>query len=356
MEKLGLAVIIAFSLLTGCKKPNEQIDFDRGAMLTNISTSIIDPAYNQMEISLELLNTDASSFAAAPSVSTLNQLKSAFNQAYLDFEGCKMLNFGTMEDYGVVNAMNTYPTDSAKIISNISSGSYALGAVDNSQSIGLPALDFLLFHKNETDIITEFTLGLNAANRKMYLTDLVEKMDTEFKLVQAGWAASKVDFASADGNDIGSSTSLMFNAYIMDVELVKNAKIGIPAGFQTAGDILPHYVEAYHSEQSISLAIANLNALKSLFNGNGGIGFDDYIKDVEDDSVENSLVDKINDQFDLCITKLAEISAPLSNKIETDITKVNEAYTEIKLLVTYTKTDMSSILGLLITFQDNDGD
>jgi predicted lipoprotein len=355
MKKLGLA-IIAFSLLTGCKKPGEQIDFDRGAMLTNISTSIIDPTYSRMETSLELLNTDASSFAAAPSLSTLNQLKSSFNQAYLDFEGCKMLNFGSMEDYGLVNAMNTYPTDSAKIISNISSGSYTLGAVDNSQAIGLPALDFLLFHKNESDIITEFTLGLNAANRKMYLTDLVEKMDTEFKLVQAGWTTSKVDFASADGNDIGSSTSLIFNAFVMDLELIKNAKIGIPAGFQTAGETLPQYVEAYYSEQSISLVITNLNALKTLFNGDDGIGFDDYVKDVEDNSVENSLVDKINAQFDLCTTKLSEISSPLSEKIETETTKVNDAYTEIKSLLTFIKTDMSSILGLLITFQDNDGD
>ncbi|MEO9533036.1 MAG: imelysin family protein [Crocinitomicaceae bacterium] len=355
MKKLGYA-FLSLLVLIGCNKPPEQTDFDRGAMLTNMSTSIIDPAYSALGASLGHLKADANAFVQSASITTLNQLKSTFNQTYLDFEACKMFNFGAIEDYAIVTAMNTYPTDTTKIASNISSGTYTLGALENFQAIGLPAIDYLLFHADELEIISEFTIDLEANNRKSYLIDLCNKMDEEFDLALSGWENSKLDFAAADGNDVGSSTSLLFNAFVKDIELVKNAKIGIPAGFQTAGEILPHYIETYFSEQSITLAVANLTALQNLFNGKDGLGFDDYIRDVEDNSVENSLADQINAQFELCISKINAIESPLSEKVNSDHATVTEAYNEVKTLVTYVKTDMSSILGLLITFQDNDGD
>ena len=35
---------------------------------------------------------------------------------------------------------------------------------------------------------------------------------------------------------------------------------------------------------------------------------------------------------------------------------VNECYSKMQQLVPYTKVDMTSALGVLITYQDNDGD
>lgn len=355
MKQLSILLISIFAIV-GCKKPPEVTDFDRGAMLTDMSSSIIQPAYDKMSTSLTSLKLKSVNFNASPTLTTLNEIKTAFNQAYLDFEACKMLNFGSMDDYGIVGAMNTYPIDSNKINSNISNGNYTLGAVDNIQAIGLPTVDFLLYHKSELEIITEFTINTEAANRKTYLFDICEKMENEFNLVLNEWNTSKVGFAESNGNDIGSSTSLLFNAFVKDLELIKNAKIGIPAGYQTAGETLPHYVESFYSAQSIDLAVANLNALKNVFNGGELIGFDDYIRDVEGGTVENSLADNINAQFDAAIAATNAINNPFSDQVDANAAAVLEAFNEVKALLTYIKTDMSSILGLLITFQDNDGD
>jgi predicted lipoprotein len=319
-------------------------------------SSVISPAINNLDAELAKLSTKSLNFTNGPSEITLEELKTAFSDTYLTFQHIKPLNFGPLDDYGVVTSMNTYPTDTSKIQTNISSGSYVLGSAANLNAIGLPAIDYLLYHTTNSEVIIEFSTNPYAQNRVTYLTELISKMKTELASAKTSWNNYNSTFIEADGNDIGGSTSILFNSFVKDIELIKNAKIGIPAGFQTSGQTLPTYCEAYFSGISIELALENLKALQNIFNGGSALGFDDYIKDVEDESVTNSLADNINSQFESCKSKLNVIGNPLSNMVDSNPTAVSDAWQEIKKMITYTKTDMSSILGLLITFQDNDGD
>ncbi|MBD3638819.1 MAG: imelysin family protein [Crocinitomicaceae bacterium] len=350
-----LIICLIAALLVGCKK-DDKPEFDRKAMLTNMASTVIQPAYTGMAADLAALHTSATNFTANPTVTALNTLKSDFIEAYKTWQHCKMFDFGPMMDYGIKASMNTYPTDTVQIQNNVSTGVYTLTALENVDAIGFPAIDFLLYYQGETAVINSFTTDPNATNRKTYLTDVTAKMKSEFDLVVSGWSSYESSFIASDGNDAGSSTSLLFNEFVKDIELLKNAKIGIPAGQQTGGMPLPDYVEAYYSGISTSLAIESIIGLKNVFNGATGSGFDDYIKDVEGEDVTVSLADNINTQFDVCKSAVNTIGNPLSDKVTTANTTVNNAYLEIKKLVTYCKTDMSSTLGLLITFQDNDGD
>ncbi|MEX1003197.1 MAG: imelysin family protein [Crocinitomicaceae bacterium] len=349
---LGTVSFIVFA----CNKDEDKEEFDRGAMLTNMASAVIEPSYTEMNNQLISLHSSAVDFTASPTAASLNVLKDGFVSAYLSFQHCKMYNFGPMMDYGVKNAMNTYPADTAIIESNISSGSYTLGSVSNITAIGLPAIDYLLYTSDEVTVLNSFTVDANAGNRKTYLTDITQKMKEEYALAVSAWSNYKADFIAADGNDVSSSTTLLFNEFVKDIELLKNAKIGIPAGYKSGGQVLPDYVEGYYSQISILLAKESIVGLTNAFNGGTGLGFDDYIKDVEGEEVSPSLVDNINAQFTLCDQKVSAIGTPLSEKVNTNSTAVSEAYAEIKKLVTYCKTDMSSTLGLLITYQDNDGD
>ena len=357
MSIKSLAVFLSFSVvLIACKKDDPPEEFDRGAMLTNMATAVIKPQLNTCSNKLNDLHTAAQNFVATPDAGALAILKTNFTDAYVSFELIKMFDFGPMMTYAIKASMNTYPTDTSQIQANISSGSYILTALENVPAIGFPSLDYLLYHASETAVIDEFTVGVNASNRKIYLTDITSKMKTEFALMLSAWVNYEAEFVTADGNDVGGSTSILFNEWLKDIELLKNAKIGIPAGQQTGGLTLPHYTEGYYSQISIELAKANVAGLKNVFLGAAGIGFDDYIIDVEAEGTTVSLADNIIAQFDLVTQKLDAIGNPLSDKVDTNPSGVNDAYLEIKKLLTYCKTDVSSILGLLITFQDNDGD
>jgi len=348
---LSLVLIASF----GCDKEPDKPDFDRGAMLYNLASNVIKPSIAESATSISDLESTTQTFVANPSQSALDDLQDDFIFAYKKFQHIKPFNFGAFEDYGIVGALNTYPTDTSKIKSNITSGSYNLGSVENVQAIGFPALDYLLFHTNDVQIITEFTTDPESANRKMLLTETVTKMKSEIELAQTQWDSDDTDFIAADGNDVGGSTSILFNAFVMDIELLKNAKIGIPAGNQTGGTTLPNYVEAYHSQSSIELAKESISGLKNIFVGGTGIGFEEYIRDVEGE-IESSLADQIISKFDQCTSSLNSVGTPLSDKVDSDNAAVQSAFNEVKSLVTLIKTDMSSALGLLITFQDNDGD
>ena len=56
------------------------------------------------------------------------------------------------------------------------------------------------------------------------------------------------------------------------------------------------------------------------------------------------------------ISKLDAIPDPLSESFINDGVKVEDAYKEIQKLLTLLKTDVSSALGVQISFMDNDGD
>ncbi|MCG8576088.1 MAG: imelysin family protein [Flavobacteriales bacterium] len=355
MKKL-LFVLLAPLALIGCKKDKKE-DFDRGAMLNNMASAVIIPSINSMNQALINLDGSADEFIANPNATNLTTLQSTFIGTYKNFERCKMYDFGPMMDNGVKAAMNTYPVDTAKIEDNVESGSYTLGSLSNTDAIGLPAMDYLLYFEGSGSILDRFTTDALAENRKTYLGDLTEKMKTEFAPVLTAWNATyKSEFIAADGTDVGSSTGIMFNEFVKDVELLKNAKVGIPAGQFSGGEPLPEMTEAHFSKQSKVLALENVTALLNCFKGGEGIGFDDYIIDVQGEDADPSLSNNIIAQFGTIQTKINALGNDFNADVLTNFSGFTEAFQEIKKLVTYTKTDMASTLGLQITFSDSDGD
>lgn len=326
-------------------------------MLTDMADLVIEPSLRQFEQEVIALDEKAAAFTASPSSSLLGQLKEQYIKAYRRFQHCKPFNIGPLMAYGMRDAMNVYPVDTTQIRQNIADGtSDALGSAQNTRAIGFPAVDYLLYRESESATVQRFSTDGDAASRKAYLTAVTSKMSREVTQVLAAWPSYVAQFTQADGNDIGSSSSMLFNAFVEDIELLKNAKIGIPAGFKSNGQVKPDYAEAYYAATSTALAKESMQALKTLFTGAEGLGFDDYIRDVEGASVATSLADRIVSQMDECIERIAAIGTPLSEKVATHPDEVMAAWQAVKKLVTYTKTDMSSMLGLLITYQDNDGD
>lgn len=356
-NRFNLILFVALSnFLFSCKE-DEKPEFDRRAMLENMASGVIIPAYSTLNSSLEVLLTRVNEFNANPSSTTLSNLKTQYVTANKNYQRCAMYSFGPALDYGIKGAFNTFPTDTSKIEANISAGTYTLGAVTNVTAIGFPAIDYLLYFGSETDVITKFTTDPEAANRKTYLVDLVTKMNDEFQPVLDQWNGTyKTTFIQSDGNDVASSCSYLLNEFVKDIEIVKNAKIGIPGGQQTGGATLPEYVEAYYSQLSTTFAIESLIGLETCFTGGSGLGFDDYIRDVESEDVTTSLADNIIAQFLVCRNQIDALADPLSTTVDSNWSAVNNAFLELKKLVVYTKTDMTSLLGILITYQDNDGD
>ncbi|NOQ73158.1 MAG: hypothetical protein GQ574_14220 [Crocinitomix sp.] len=355
MRVLSL-IIISLFIITACKKP-EAPEFDRSALLTHMANVEIKPALIEFTEDLVQLSDAVTVFESATSFDNLTALRTAFNNAYLQFEAIKMYDFGPAANNGIKTSMNTYPTDPTKINANITSGSYSLSAVSNVDAIGFPALDYLLFDGDDIDVLNRFAVDPDAENAMTYLAALIAKMNLDFAPVSSEWNTGYTEtFIAANGTDIGSSVSLLYNELVKDLELLKNAKIGIPAGFFSGGETFVTYVEGYYSAESKALALANITALKTVFTGGDGIGFDDYMNFVDETEDLPLAASEITAQFDICYTKIAALGNPLSTDIPLNSDGFNDAFQEIKKLVAYAKTDIPTALGVLITFSDTDGD
>jgi len=65
---------------------------------------------------------------------------------------------------------------------------------------------------------------------------------------------------------------------------------------------------------------------------------------------------KIFEQLTNAKNAVEALPSNLSDAIIDQPSFVETAYTEVQRCIIYTKTDMPSALGIMITYQDNDGD
>ncbi len=153
---------------------------------------------------------------------------------------------------------------------------------------------------------------------------------------------------------------MLVNQFCYDLEVLKNASIAIPAGKRSLGVLYSEKCEGYFSKSSLTLAKARFKALRNLYMGNSkigtGIGFDDYLIHLNAMYGSQSLHQTIANKFDDAQMALNDIPESLAESVSTQTGKVDKAYAELQQLVVLLKVDMTSVLGVQITYQDNDGD
>ena len=104
-----------------------------------------------------------------------------------------------------------------------------------------------------------------------------------------------------------------------------------------------------------------MNAIEVFYNGSNndgveGIGLDDYLISLGAEYNEGTLNDAIKAQFAACRNKLDAIPKPLKESLTSNKANVDEAVKELQRLIILFKADIPSATGVLITYQDNDGD
>lgn len=368
-------ILLAAGLLYSCSKSGGSdssntssggTTTDKDSILTNIGNTIILPAYTTLSLSVNSLDSAILDFNAGPTSIKLNAVQSLFKTAYTSWQSASEFNyFGPASSLQpTLSGLNIFPTDSVKIEDNITAANNNVTAFSNAAAKGFPALDYMLFGGTGASL-TGFTTDANAASRKAYLAAVSADIKSEVSAVADAWSTSDgnyiTTFLNGTGNSISSSLGLLLNSMIQDFEITKNDRLGIPLGKMPVGQpILPKELEGYFSGISAQLATAQIKAVQNIYlgigiNGNGP-GLQDYVIKANPQYNGGTLDDAITSNFVSAITGLQNIADPLSAAIESDPAPATAVYTTTQLLVVLMKTDMTSALGVLITFGDNDGD
>ncbi len=365
---LALALLLAAGLtLAACdsgSSTDETASFDRVALLDNYGANVIVPAYEGLDAAAADLDAAAQAFANAPSAATLAGARARLEEAHRAWQDASFFQFGPAASVTLRSALNTYPTDQAKVEANIASGSYALGSLDDQAAGGFPALGYLLYGApgtSDAEVIAAFT---DDPGRGAYLTDNAAFVRSLAGDVLASWSPQGGDYLATftrpenAGTDVGSSLGMVINAFVRHYErFLRDGKIGIPAGVRSSGVPRPTSVEAVHGGYSAALAVANLRAVERLYLGTGhdgqpGLGLDDYLRARGAEALGDEIAAKSGET----LAALQALDDPLHDQITSNNAPVLTAFQEMQDLVVLLKADMTSVLGVTITYQDNDGD
>ncbi len=362
---LGICSVLFISLFfSSCKGPEPDSDdnFDRYLMLNDIGTNVIIPTFNQLKNSADSLLTLTNQFTTNPNEILLNQLQNQWKKTAQLMVQTGIYSFGPSEGlYGTLREnIGTFPPNTSLIESFIENKDTGLQNF-NRDTRGLFAVEYLLFdlESNSSKIIQNFS----KEDRKSYLRAIVKDIATRVKTVTDEWNGNYLyTFVNNSGTDAGSSTSVLYNEWLKSFESIKNFKLGIPLGLRPGQTGLePLKCEAAYSGYSIMLLFYHIEGIKNTFYGSidrnsPKIGFDDYLKNMPGG---NDLLSQINKAFD----NIGAILNPLLNdrNMRLDLmNNISEPYKnlhdELQKSTRYVKSDMSSLLGISITYSSGDGD
>lgn len=346
--------------------PAEEPGFKRADMLANMGNNIIVPSYIAFQEEIDALHAAGEAFKNRQDETTLNGLREALKEARMAWQDVALFQFGPAETFALRGSLNTYPANTDRIEANIASGSYVLGTIENIAAGGFPALAYLLHGNGETveELIALFTTDGSAASRMVYLEDNLNFVQESVDLVVNRWLPTDgnylTTFLSEDkgGVDVGSSLGEVVNALVLHYErFIRDGKIGIPAGVRSSGVPRPKTTEAFYGGYSSELAVRSVEALERFYkgisvSGEDGVGLEENLAFLEADMLASDIATAMEG----VIGSLMALPDPLSAQIESNSDEVVTVFTEMQQLVVLLKADMTSFLGVTITFQDNDGD
>ena len=354
-------------LFAGCDPmdDDDSQNFDRGAYLAHTADNIIVPAYADFLQRSETLSGTLNGLTAGTIDSKdIDAAREALHEAYMAWQRVQLFDFGPAINRALLVTTNTFPTDTLEIAEASLASTWTGGLPGNLDSSGLPALEWLLFSDDAATTATEWNDQANG--RLNHAQRLAAFMTEEASAVVSSWTSGYRDtFVSSTGTEAGSSIGELLNAFNRVYEAnIRKGKLGLPNGIITFSQTpQPGLVEApFAAEWSVDFLAESLNACAHVYYGNAnhgtteGIGLDDYLKSLGDVTYGEGLHDDIAAQLTSTATAIASLEDPLASFVVEQQAASFEVYAELQALVVLWKVDMMSSLGVLITYQDNDGD
>ncbi len=334
-------------------------------MLEDYADKLILPNYTDLQTSVNELETAVNAFTATPSATTLTAAQAAWDKAYTAWQHCAGFDFGPADQaLGMLSQeLGTFPSAKNLIEAAIRQRNFTTNNFQRDTR-GFPAMEYLLFSDSTLAppaerVVMRFT---SDTARASVLRAMMLDIKTKAGNVVTAWRTSyRAAFIANDGTNVGSGTSFLFNTFAGHYEQLKNFKFGVPAGLragQTRAE--SQRVEAYWSGQSLKYAKEHLAAVENVWAGKSKAGqdftgFEEYLNSVQGgkDLITNTKTQLANTKNALAAIP---VTTTLARSIESSAPSVNAAFTELQKMTRFFKSDMSSLLGLQITFSSSDGD
>lgn len=356
MKKSFLFLIACFCLFScddELKEFNDNVAFNDVALLTSVVQDHVLPEFAAFRADVESLVESKDVFIADKTEANLEALRSAYLVAYTSYQPVAKYDFGLALDINFHQNLNLHPFNLNSIEDLISNQeNLNLESVLTQDRQGFPAVDYMLngLGADNTEIISFYT-GENGDDYTTYLSRLIERIESLTISVDEDWRSG---FSDSFINDNGF-LDVFVNGYIQYFEKrLRSSKVDFPAG-KFDGTPSPETIESrFMPDESRDLLLTALESSRMIYIGvnNDATSLSSVLVNLGEEGLDAQIRLKFLEAQNL----ISNLDSNLATQVSTNNAELLNARDALQDIVTLLKTDMTSILNIAITFQDNDGD
>lgn len=364
-DKILFFLVMAGYLGVGCGETQAGGN-DANAALEGIANVVILPNYQKLVSEIETLDAAAAAFCARPDAETLDGVRGAWRGVRDRWKMSEAFYLGPAHDLRARAAFDWPSVSADKIEGFLVDTTTTLNDnfFDNApaDARGLWSLEYLLFDADDGEperVALSAFLGNGAAKRCEYVRGLVGAMGRSAQRVLVAWEPDGEDFL---GDFSGRSRltyktsqealSVVVNGVVFAVEDAANLYLGVALLLDGAAVFDPKKIPMHLSDHALADIEAALLGAQAVymgdFDGVEGAGVDVLVR-----ARKAEVDDVVNNRFTEALAAVRAVNGPLE---EAAVAEVQAAFDAIKALQAVLEAEVSPVLGVSLTFNDNDGD
>ena len=348
--------ILLLILLGSCGEKAEDKAFDVDLFLREITQKVILPTLEDFKNEAELLSKVTETYVNAPNLEQLEAVREHWIKTAYAYERTYNFHFGPAKSRFLHRAIYNWPTVPETIENIVSSKAIneETMAKVSPQIKGLAALEYLLFKEDIDTVHTEMT---EQDPRRAYLLHCSKFLEAQAHRLVTIWDPKGENYAetfvTSKATGINDPFNLLFNGLYNAANTSKVTKIGKPGGFEKSPRTNPQKVQAPYSDESLPLTLASVEVIEEVFFGSSHPNISQYISSLAEDDVTNERIKTAIKEIKEAITA---IPIPLEEAVDAYPSEVENLHLKLTALNIWMGVDARSILSVIITSTDNDGD
>jgi predicted lipoprotein len=346
-------------------------EFTRPAMLKELAVKVLIPSLQELQRRSRELTQAAEKFEANATEAGLTESQAAWREACLAWKRVQWVQFGVVKDSTYWSSLffkTVYPQSIEAVVrsSRVMDAGYVeeMGA----GAKGLYGMEYLLFdlpqggtarvgpegkptNPGMPRLSAKALLnGTDAARRRLYVREIARELSN--RLGEAMQLVEAADFVSAFVKDSQKNIDLTANGLLNELEsgVVNVLRLYVD---QFANRTLRYdQIEGVASGLSVRVLVEDLAGLEKLYRGGGGLGLDDYVR-----NVNPQLAQRLEEQLKTAKATVARFQdLTVEQALVKQYATLEQAYEQLRELEIVFKLDLLSSLGITLLFSSTDGD
>jgi predicted lipoprotein len=359
-RRLAIA-FVALVAIAACTLTMSLGDGPRRRVTRELVTEVIMPTYDDVVVKAEALADAAHAFADASTVDTLAAFRDAWRTARGPWKETDAFRFGPMalQSLGVAMDQIVDPTKIEDEIAGTEAIDATYFATLGANRKGFHAIEHLIFDPERLGD-TAVLASLTDARRLAFVVGAADDIVVNARALRDAWAELGA-LVSDPGSDreryisIKASVDDIVNETWFQAEAVADNRIGKPLGVKTGGQPHPEEEESGPSDTSVDDMLGVLRGIRNIYFGS---------RDGTPGKGIGGLVAAQSKRTDLDVqavladadAKLRAIPRPFRDAVlakDPTVIAAREAMLEVKHII---NSEVVSLLGATLKFNDNDGD